>query len=321
METRWIGKSASWDLVWLYFPGVLAVLLSHLIPFAEDSTLTIVFAFIALGLLDSGHVYTTVWRTYFHSPERKRSLVYLWAPLGFFLLFFWWSFLNIPFLGPFVVYITLYHNFKQLYGVNSWFQRLNLSAQKNDKKIFYFLTLAPIFIAHFRSDFPKIAYYSTNDFFWVPNAQIFRPLVLSYFCLAGSWLIFEWRAHRSWLRIFSLIYSAILYSVCFLVGKNLSQVLFPLVISHGMAYLGLMSTVLPKLQKENFRFKRPVLWIVGTAIVFGSLEFFLEDSFWNRSNPYFAISSALLLTPLFCHYFFDSFLWRRNHPEANRIYN
>lgn len=316
----WIGKAKAWDLGWLYLPGLLAIILSWLIPESDRSTLSIIFAFVALGLLDSGHVYATLWRTYLHNKEFQRSRIYLYAPPFFFSLFFLWSFFSWPLLGAFVVYATLFHNFKQLYGVNAWFQRLNAFSQKNDRRDFYFLTLMPVFLAHFREDFPQIAYYSSQDFLWLPNPNIYKMGLIFYFAILCVWIFHQWRREKlfSYQRILSFLYPAFLYSTCFLLGKNLSQVLFPLVVSHGLAYIGILSIALPKI--SGFSHRRGLVVLVSTAIIFGSLEFFLEDEFWNRSNPYFALSSALLLTPLFCHYLFDSLIWKRSHPEAAQIY-
>lgn len=321
MSVRWIGTTKSWDLGWLYFPGLLAIILAWLLPESEHSASSLIFAFVALGLLDSGHVYATIWRTYLHKKEFQRSRIYLYAPALFFGVFFFWSFFSWPFLGAFVVYITIFHNFKQLYGVNAWFQKLNSTAHKSDRRDFYFLTLAPVVLAHLRPDFPAIAYYSGQDFFWAPHPLIYQAGLFSYLVLLLAWIYQQWARDKVvfFPRILAFLFPAFLYSACFLLGKNLAQVLFPLVVSHGLAYLGILSVSLPKI--SNFTSKKALIALFGTAIFLGSLEFFLEDEFWNRSNPYFAITSALLLTPLFCHYLFDSFLWKRSHPEASQIYS
>ncbi len=93
---KWIFGRAWPDLLFVLFPGMIAILLLLLV--SEVSLTYVVLAFFAATFLDTGHVYTTVWRTFFRKKEVTCSKLYWIAPLCVFFGFSLWSFAGLPFL-------------------------------------------------------------------------------------------------------------------------------------------------------------------------------------------------------------------------------
>jgi len=255
-NTQSIWKDYPTDFLLLYFPGLLAIAFSHYLPKSEESTLFLIFAFIATGFLDSGHVYVTLWRTYFLPRERQRSFVYWWAPVFFFSLFYLWTFQQWGYLAAFVVYATVFHNIRQLLGISKWYQRQNKSWTKISDIFLYLMCIVPFVGFHFRADTQLEHYYATDELFRYPSSFLLQCTVGIYFTVLISWLSFEiirWKRHQEWNRFFSVLFAAIFYGYAFFIGKTIAQVLFPLVVSHGFAYLALTEFSLRKIHQKRRR--------------------------------------------------------------------
>lgn len=311
------------DILFLYVPGILAILISHLIPENEESVVFLFFAFIAAGFLDSGHVYATVWRTYFRPTERKRTRLYWALPIFFFALFFMWNYFEWKYLAAFVVYATVYHNVRQLLGISRWYQKLNRAWSKTSDIFLYLLCFWPFLIYHFRDTATATHYYGTDELFAFPSDQLLNASISIYFIIVASWLGFELyrnRAVKDFNRTLSVFFAGVFYGAAFLLSETAVQVLFPLVVSHGFSYLALTDFSLRKIEPRRYSGLKPTLFILGTALVFGGAEFVLEGDWQKLGSASQAFTTALFLTPLFCHYYFDAFLWKRTHPDAPLIY-
>jgi hypothetical protein len=323
----WIFNDLRKDSLWLYLPGLIALALSWSLPSTDSSVAFLIYAFLAKEFFDSGHVYTTLWRTYLNPVERARTRIYLYAPIVLFLFFFSWGFLQLPYLGALVVYATIYHNVRQFFGISKWYQRLNGKFRRYSDYFLYFNCWMPFLIAHFRMDFVWNSYYSPQDIFRWPNEQIFQVLMVIYFAGILAWLGYEIsiaRKHPEWNRILAIAFPSLLYGIAFIRGRTAMEMIFPLVVAHGVGYFALMSFALNKTQERFFNFRKAVVLILVTALFFGVLEAYYEDLL-DLSTP--AVSGtmafliAIYLTPLFCHYYFDSFLWKAQHPDAKSIYS
>ena len=128
------------------------------------------------------------------------------------------------------------------------------------------------------------------------------------------------RRHGDWNRTLAVLFSGVFYGFAFLASRNAAQVLFPLVVSHGLAYLALTDFSLRKIHPGVYKGLLPALFVGATALLFGGMEFLLEDSLLEIGSPTKALTTAILLTPLFCHYYFDMFLWKSTHPHAAKVY-
>lgn len=318
----WIWSNSRQDFQWLYLPGLLAIAASFFLTESSSSIAFLVFAFIAKEFLDSGHVYTTLWRTYLNPSERYRTRVYIFAPLLIFSVFFAWAYSGMAYLGTFVVYATIFHNVRQFYGISKWYQKLNGVFRVDSDRLFSALCFLPFFIAHFRTGEIWNSFSSGGGALRWPNELLYQRLLWGYLAIILIWIGYEvsiMRRHREWNRLLSVAFPAAVYGFCFLHGRTMTEVLFPLVVSHGVAYIGLVSLSLKRTQRFPSLAQWTIILVFLTALVFGLLESVFERQL-NSSSPVFAALVALYLTPLFCHYWFDAFLWRSQHPESAQIY-
>lgn len=310
------------DIMMLYAPGVLAIVLSHWIPSTPDSMALLLFSFVAAGLLDSGHVYGTLWRTYFRTSERRRTRTYWWLPIGFFVLFFMWNYWQWKYLAAFVVYATVFHNIRQLLGISRWYQKINKAWSRLSDLFLYFMCVFPFVIFHFR-DLQIPSYYSGEELFLYPSSELYRGALVTYAVSIVVWIVFEiYRMIRfgDFNRTLSVFFAGLFYGCAFINGETAPQILFPLVVSHGFSYLALTDLSLRKMEPITYKGFIPLLLVGLTAVIFGTAEWSVEEEWLDMNSSAKAFTTALLLTPLFCHYYFDAFLWKRTHPDAAKIY-
>jgi hypothetical protein len=320
----WILGSFKKEASFFFVPGLLSVLIAISFPHLGESSL--LYGLLATALIDSGHVYTTAWRTFFHKEERQSSrALYLLFPVFFFLIFFIWFATGARGLWMFVVYSTLFHHIRQVYGFSKWYQALNKRSDQSSDFFLYSLALIPIIAYHFRPG--AIAnYYTMNDLFLFPQLDIFKSFIMIYATFLSGWIIYELRSwkqgKREINRIFSIAFPAFIYGYCFFFGKTLTQTLFPLLFIHGVSYCAVISQSLYRTQP--MKFKNLLLSstiVIVTAVLFGLTESWMESHI-PIDSPGSILGGVLVgfwLTPLFCHYLFDAIIWKRNHRESAKV--
>lgn len=326
----WIFNSSKKDSLWLILPGLLAIILAFSINLENNALVAFIFFFVAKGFLDSGHIAITYFRTY-GDPEERNKKVYMWVPLGLFLIFFTWMYFSIPWFWAFIIYMTVFHNFRQYYGITRWYQKLNQRFDKKSDTFLHLLCLIPFLTFHFR-DLEKLDLY-------------FNPQVIPYFksenivqILSGLWIfIFIFFILREVYlytltkkielnRISSIVVPSLIYFISFTFGKNLEQIFLPNVLAHGVAYIGMTSLALQRTQNQSF--KHFLKLTIAIAFIWGILVtlsevYFLDDFTYDlfiSKNPWIIGLISLYLTPLFMHYIYDAFLWKSSHPKAKHIY-
>lgn len=326
----WILGSFGKDLLFLFLPGFLGFFLSAWISPASAAFLP--YAFLTLAIVDSGHVYTTAWRTWLHPEERAASPRYWAVPLAVFLLLGSWHFSGLPHLWAFVVYATLFHHVRQFYGFSKWYQKLNGKYSCVSDAFLYLLSLAPIVLYHFRPG-ASAEYYSDADLFLMPDASLFRTGLWLYGGILAGWITFElseiYRNGFSANRFLSVFTPAAVYGGSFLWMDRHDAILFPLLLSHGMAYFAVMEQTLRRTRPRLFPGPtRALLAILATAILFGAGEHFLDLALFASDDAYAPAPGEFLralfvgayLTPLLSHYLFDAVIWRGHHREAKAIF-
>jgi hypothetical protein len=321
----WILSTPLKEFSYLYAPGLLAVAVSLILPDLGDESL--LYGILAMGIIDSGHVYTTAWRTWLHPEEVKSRAGYWIFPIIFCVFFTLWFYLGIPCLWAFVVYATFYHHARQVYGFSKWYQKLNHRNDKFSDYVIYFLALFPLIIYHFRPEAIG-SYYTENDLFLYPWTELRDVLLLLYLAGVFIWIIREYRLWNSGTRevnrILSIACPGVIYAYCFLVGTTITQILFPLLFLHGVAYFGVMGQSLSRTQKRFNRKYLAIMTVLGTAVILGLSESWFEEEMVPRELGQNPLLSSLIvgisLTPLFCHYAFDAIIWRKNHREAGRVF-
>jgi hypothetical protein len=321
----WILASPLKEFLYLYLPGLLGVAIAFIAPGLGDESL--LYGIFAMGVIDSGHVYTTMWRTWLHGEEVKTKSSYWIFPIFFCVVFSAWFYFELPYLWAFVVYSTLYHHVRQVYGISKWYQKLNRRADRFSDYAVYFFAYFPMVIYHFRPE--AIAnYYSEKDLFLYPLPALRDALLFVY--LAGSffWIYREYdlwkKGTKEVNRLLSIAAPAVIYAYCFLVGTTITQILFPLLFLHGITYFGVMELSLKRTQKRFSREYVAIMTVLVTAVIFGLSESWVEENLVGRipgERPLFnSLIVGLSLTPLFCHYAFDAIIWRKDHREARIVF-
>ncbi|MCJ8275327.1 MAG: hypothetical protein HRT44_00945 [Bdellovibrionales bacterium] len=328
-SSPWILNHKTKDIIFLISPAFITILLG--LTFFSSSDISIIVLFFVFGLIDNGHVYLTFFRTHINSNERKSSSLFWQVPLGVFIFFFIWLFAKAPYLWHFVVYVTLFHNVRQFYGITRWYQKNIKDPSPWPGRFLYLLTVIPIVAYHFRSDI-LTGIYSAEDIFYYPSDYLFSLSMGLYFIVLSCWAAFEIlnRKKSSLGRVLSIVTPLSAYSFGLLFGKTLFQVLGPIVIAHGVGYMALMAHSLEKTEPNVYKkFYRTLVMFIGVLIIAGAFEAYLSNYLdqWMKDSGEFATNNIFLLalmafylTPLFCHYVYDAYLWRKGHREAHLIY-
>lgn len=326
----WILDSKLKDLLFIIFPGIICYicfLLFNFFDFSDGKAITLTSLAILI-IIDTGHVYTTAWRTYFYKKEFKRTKIYFYVPILLTLFFFGWHFLQVPYIWNFVFYATIYHYIRQSYGVLKWYEKKNHSFHKFTGKIIYATSLIPLAGMHFRSNFNP-QYYSESDFFLYPSELLFNTCACLQILCIFFWFYCEFKA-KKWEtnRILFIGANALMYSTGFFHYLPATLLLACFVMAHGLPYIFLMAVSLKKTQfRFNWSARKLVSFLLVFAFSFGGAEYLFEENFLDVNNSYLknqdilmSLLCGLYLVPLFSHFIFDAFIWKKTHPEATKIY-
>lgn len=318
--SAWIFEKGYLDFSWLFLPGLLAIGLSFLIS-NQTTVLFRVYAFLTLILLDTGHCYSTLWRTYFHTVERKRRpWTYALVPVIIF------SFLAStyreqalqPILFAIFFWIRSWHNIRQSYGVSKWYQQKNNRINPMSDFFLYTLCALPMIILVSGHRLAKERY----SFLASHGDAIQTALYPLYVTFCISWILYEvyhWRRHRELNRVLSILVPAIIYG--FLLMNNFTLSLgFALMISHAVAYFALVHVALKKTKSPWVESKSKVLWVILIPAAFAVIERFPIESLALKVDFLNALS-VVSYTVFYTHVYYDTFLWRRSHPESALIYS
>jgi hypothetical protein len=307
------------DFIFILMPPVLAILIAFLLPEKNEIYLLMLAV---VSIFDSGHVYITVWRTWWNTSLKPKPKIFYTVPAGVFVAVFVWNYFSIPFLWTAVVYFTVYHNVRQLYGINKWYQ---LIENKFDKRADYFLygICGLSFLAlHFKPNF-HYAFYTGQDLFIYPQAEVFSVLKIAVLALVAFYLLYEFSLYRKHGRFFLnrllfVLSAQAVYVFSCLLASNELQLLAPLVLTHALHYLALV--VLTGAKTNNLL---KLSWVKVTTLVllslllFGGFEYYIE----NKALDFVSHSSvnsfliALYLVPLLTHFILDAVVWKLNYPE------
>lgn len=330
MTSRWIFGSFKRDFSFLTLPGLLVLLFAFLVSPANGLGEELLALF-ALVICDSGHVYTTLWRTYANAKERKSSPLYFVVPVLVLLAVSFWIYWGLPWFWTFIIWVTVYHNYRQFYGIARWEQKLNQDKRKMNLVFLAVLCWLPFLIFHLRGT--GVHFYSENAIVKLPWTWLLPYGQALYFAILFVWLglTFKQLIQKTivWPVTLAVLTPVLFYGISFLLGVRLSQVLFALVVSHGVGYMALMSLSLKKVEVPYKASFRVWFWImIATAIIFGFIEaqfeeFYLLDLATYESYPQnilLSVLGGLYLVPLLSHYIFDGWLWTSRHRDAKLIY-
>lgn len=327
----WIFRSWRLDIAWLIVPGLIGLILSQFIQ--KGSPALYPYYFFTYAIVDGGHIWLTHLRTYGSRAERTSTTRYYWVPLLVFGLFSTWYFLGIPYIWSFIFYNTVFHHVRQYYGVNRWYQKLSGRPDTYSNYFLYALLYLPFLLFHFRDDV-NVKYFSSQDLLNYPSAELFQIFLPIYFAVFIAWMIYELylytRGVREWGRLLSILMPTALSGFCFLGGKNGIEIIFPMTLAHGIAYMGLIGLSLQRTQKERYQtWKSVAAVIAGTCILLGGYHFWMEEHWVDFDWPYTHLAPTIFMallvgahaTAVITHYIFDAYIWSGKHREAALVFS
>jgi hypothetical protein len=310
----------------LFFYGLSFILLLGMMTTSlwENSLITLG----VLVLLDMGHAYATLFRTYFRKKEFKRSKIYIYAPVFFLVLMCAWAYSGLPFFWRFMLYATFIHHVRQNFGLYMWYSKLEGVRPRYEKLHIHLMALIPFILFHFRGTEYE-ALYHFSEFIPGEASPYIRILIGGYtiyffYNMVSMFLRMTRKEVGSGLAL-SFIYPACLNYVCFLMLNHSYQVYMPLLAFHAVSYLALMSHSMDKLHEG----KTPLIKIWGLlmtiVIFFVSIEYFITDYFEVFSIPTqsgnfkLSLVMALAVLPNLMHFFLDSVIWKKENPDFQMI--
>ena len=339
------------DLGFLFAPVWLTWLASFLLPkdiLSIDIPLWFWVVFVLL--IDVGHVWSTLFRTYLEKDEsRMHKTVLGLTPIICFVLLFMLASESIVWFWRCMAYLALYHFIKQQYGFFALYTfkaRIpKLKKLLNDKYVLYLSMLFPIVYWHFHKRnftwFVEDGFLSAYGF----NETIWNILIIVHWIIILLWVAQEiYLAKKNNYapsngRILWLLTTAVNWYLG-IVFFN-SDIVFTMtnVVAHGIPYLVLI--VMYQRTKQNNQRKIPFTQI-GYVIILGALflgytEEYLWDFLINQEKaqlflPLFeypnldpitqAFFLALLTLPQVVHYVLDGFIWKMNskNPQLNILF-
>lgn len=321
-QSSWILSDFRFDFLWLYFPGLLFILLSQLITEQIHPRLFGFYFFLDACFLGSGHIYITQLRTYLNPQEFRRSFIYILAPLICFSIFFSWRYFSITWFVYLPAYMQFIHYVQQSFGIQKWYQRKNLLFHKGSDFFIRFLSGMPFIIFHFRPKTDLTSLFLNDDLLLHPDPVILKILLALYAFGIFAWIVYETFFIRTfeWNRISYIFISTFMNGVCFCLGRNEAEIIFPLVAYHGLAYFVLMNHALLRTRSQIFTPRRSFFCLVLVALLFGAYERMIEFIPGEGSKLLGAIWAGIYVTPIMLHYIYDAILWRSKHAEGKLVY-
>ncbi|GAB0156087.1 hypothetical protein CHRYSEOSP005_13510 [Chryseobacterium sp. Alg-005] len=284
--------------------------------------------------VDVGHVYSTLFKTYFVREEvQNKKLLYWGVPafswmLGLVLYQFgsliFWSVLAL---------IAVYHFIRQQYGflrIYSRFESNNWS-KRIDEVAVYFATIYPM-LYWFKT--PRaFTWFVENEFTWLKNLPDYTYFItVIYFSILAVWIfktVFEIFKTRQFnipkLALIIGTYASWYFGIVYF--NNDLVFTFLNVVSHGFPYIALIYIREIK-QKESqqlrtlavFKSTFGIVLFIGVILIFAFFEEFLwEVLIWREhfsldfkvSSKWIRFLVPLLIVPQLTHYLLDGFIWRK----------
>ncbi len=346
----WI-HSAWFDLTFIVGPAFLitglVVFLPSMFRMAESVPLWAWVLFVMF--IDVGHVYSTLFRTYFDEKEfEQRRVLYLMVPLLCFVsgvilyavgaLVFW----------RVLAYLAVFHFVRQQYGFMMIYARRDYTTGGKflwlDKVAIYMATLYPLIYWHVT---PRtFHWFIEGDFFQISNAFIERIAFVLYLAVLFGYCLKE-------LMLASRSHTVNVGKNLLLIGTALSwyigivhfngDMAFTLtnVVTHGIPYIALVwiySWRRASKREQETRWSklgasvlqpRTIPIFLGVLLILAYCEEAVWDNFvWREHEALFGrwfgslvLDETLLwLVPLLAlpqmtHYVLDAFIWKVRQPE------
>lgn len=324
MRLSWIFGNFQKDILLIYVPTIVALLIP--IFSMSSSNLQVIYAFLVLALIDSGHGYISVFRFQGNNrpKEEKRNALTLF--LAIFAAISFGQYIGIPYMFTAFIYFTIYHHIKQYFGLQKWYEKINQVEWKLRSLFLWGLTVTPAIIFHLRPEVQTIrnelSLFSFSDYeFLLPGIR------MAYYFAISIWLAFELRVlmrNKRNLPVFLLMLQIVVaHLLCFNFGNSLQEAVFPLLVAHGFTYFALINMANTKV--IHLSLKKSIVLLAIVAVAFGGLDFLVSDLIEAEPfsstvlNILMALAVGFTLTPNVWHYIVDASLWKRSDPDMKTI--
>jgi hypothetical protein len=336
------------ELLWVCGPPFICILVVLLFPslLASTTTETNWSWVIFVVLMDVGHVYTTLYKTYFDKQAfAKHKTLFTAVPIISFIIAFLLYQLGAVLFWRVIAYTAVFHFVRQQYGLLKIYQRHNTKTifTTIDIVTVYAACIYPLIYWHCYGPF-QFEWFTTQDFIFYKNPAIETVARYTYLAILitfGCSTLYNYIKHSyfniaSTLIIVGTILSWYLGIVYF--KTDLSFTIFNIV-CHGIPYMALVWMHQQKLNKNknqntnhtiglfSFISKRATLFIfLLIPFAFAYVEEGLWDVFiWKEYKTVFTIFKPLqnilldsisivliplLIVPQLTHYILDGFIWK-----------
>lgn len=332
----WIFSKKS-DLIFIFFPIIFGMLLTYSFHLSETTSLILLFI---ATLFDLSHVFSTYAITLDNPNESKefykKSFFYIIGLLSV------WYFFELYYFWTFFIYITIYHNFKQGFGIFRWYEKRIDVYYKISSYLFKILCILPVIGFHFRNNV-NLNFYSEQDSLLKYSGQpfefnflntqfhfdnIFLFLVILLIILLFTFfllneIIILIKNKKNIIKLSYMLLFILMYNISFLFGKNLVQVAFTIIIIHAIAYLKILHHYSPQIRSQNrneFYMKNVAIIVLGvSATIF--IEFFVYDSLFSQNNGIIKyVITTIYVIPTLLHFLWDSVIWKNKHKNSSILY-
>ena len=336
-----------YDSVFILLPPFLALLVVLLLPpaYRQSTAIPLAAWVIVVLCMDVGHVYSTLFRTYF-DPERfyRQRALYIAIPLlcyaaGVVLYMIGgWVFWRV------LAYVAVFHFIRQQYGFMRLYsrqERASKSSRLIDAFCIYSATLYPLIFWHLSPD-RRFSWFMEGDFLQWNSPLILRISTGCYIAILCAYVVKELYAvykgkpiniPRNGIIIGTAI--SWYFGIIFFNGDFAFTLLN--VVSHGIPYVALVWTTSRlgrSVDNPPNRLNRLLLRWYGACVFLSIilLAAWLEEGFWDHwvwggehgtvFRPFSVLPALpseelllwlvpLLALPQATHYVLDGFIWRR----------
>lgn len=350
----WI-VSRNFDALWILLPPFLAL---AWIQFAVPTnwwvgTTAFFMQLVLFNAIDAGHVFSTLYITYFDKQEflHRRILFCAVPALTWLIGFVVHIYVGIIPFWSILAYLAIFHFLRQQYGFMRVYSRKEQVGRYSRwiDKIFIQVAIAyPYIYWHAHPSRPG-SVFVRGHFFQIPYIETinewFLPIVILFACLyVGKELHRLWSGTFNWPKnlvvLGSLLvwYVGIIYYFDWPPAFTVTQI-----ITHGVPYYGLVwaygnrkwSGTVPEQRAWVARFFEPrflplyigLMWIFGLGLygfwdqmIFGT--HYLKIPFFGIApqvkTPYLLDAvEAFWAVPQVTHYVLDGFIWKMRSRQAN----
>ena len=345
----WIGRPVI-DIVFILLPPFLCLAFIALFPhlFRNSKDMPNAGWVILILLIDVGHVYSTLYRTYFdrNSLPDQRWLLWTIPFFSFVVGVILYSISSLLF-WRILAYTAVFHFVRQQYGFMRVYSR---KEQKNtfyswiDTVAIYYATLYPIMYWHLKGP-RNFNWFIEEDFVFVNAgwlltiATIIYFLIVAIFVLKEMYLFFRNRfINLPKLAIITGTLVSWYFGIVYFNGDMAFTLLN--VVSHGIPYMALIWLHGEKNYSKNEKtpyflrivfMKKGIVIFLGLIFLFAFIEEGLWDiTVWNEHRNIFGTNGLiafdlsdrilsfvvpLLALPQITHYILDGFIWKVRKDE------